>query len=106
MPGTVKIWWHDGALADLRRNTAPIVSEPERGFEQVAVSPIPAASQPAPAECYLAVIESDVNTRYIVSADGTPILADAVTSKPMPATGLGADFIAVQPGATISFVEV
>lgn len=106
MPGTVKIWWHDGALNDLRRNPAPIVNEPELGFEQVGISPIPSLSQPAPADCFLAVIESDVDVRYKVTTEGTVQPADPVTSKPMPATGLGADFIAVRPGATISFIEV
>ena len=105
MPGTVKIWWHDGAAIDSRRNDMPVVNEPELGFETVAVSAAPAASGPAPEDATVALIESDISVRYRVRrpGDGTP--ADAAQSKPVAATGGSVDFIGVKPGATISFVE-
>ena len=105
MPGTVKIWWHDGSLNDVRRNPAPVVNEPELGFEQVAVSGVPAASGAAPKDCFLAVVETDVNVRYLVRTPGDTRNAHAVTSKPLPRTGLVTDFIAVRPNCTISFIE-
>jgi len=37
MPGTVKVWWHDGAVRDIRYHNIPVVNEPELGFEAVAV---------------------------------------------------------------------
>lgn len=106
MPGTVKIWWHDGSLKDVRRNTAPVVNEPELGFEQIAVSSTAAASGAVPKDSFLAVIETDVNVRYIVREPGDARAADAVTSKPLARTGLAPDFIGVRPNCTISFIEV
>ena len=38
MPGTVKIWWHDGAVRDVRFHDLPVVSEPELGFDGIAAS--------------------------------------------------------------------
>ena len=105
MPGTVKIWWHDGAAIDARRNDIPVINEPEVGFETVAVSATPAASGPAPTNATVALVESDVGLRYRVrsAGDGTPANAD--TCKPMAPTGGGIDFIAVSRGSSISFVE-
>ena len=106
MPGTVKIWWHDGAAIDSRRNDMPIVNEPELGFETVAVSTLPAASGPAPADATVALVQSDVGLRYRVRPEGDSTPADPTDSKPMPATGSVIDFIGVKPGASISFIEV
>jgi hypothetical protein len=47
-----------------------------------------------------------VNVRYLVRRPGGNESADPATSKPLAATGLTTDFIAVSPGCTISFVEV
>lgn len=105
MPGTVKIWWHDGAAIDSRRNDMPIVSEPELAFETVSVSGAAAASGPAPDDATVALIESDVGVRYRVRSQGDNTPADAANSKPMAPTGDAVDFIGVKPGASISFVE-
>lgn len=105
MPGTVKIWWHDGAARDSRHNDMPVVKEPELGFETVAVSTAPAASGPAPASATLALVESDVAFRYRVRRAGDATQADAVSSKPMAATGTCTDIIGIAPGCSISFVE-
>ena len=106
MPGTVNIWWHDGATKDVRYNELPVVNEPELGFESVAVSTTPANSSPAPEDAVVAIVESDVNLRYIVRQPGDTQPADPVNSKPMRSTGFGTDSIGVRPGCTISFVEV
>lgn len=105
MPGTVKIWWHDGALKDVRYNTVPVVSEPELGFETVAVTGSASVSGPAPQDATVAVVESDVNLRYLVRRPGSNAAADPLTCKPLAVTGLSTDFIGVAPGCTISFVE-
>jgi hypothetical protein len=106
MPGTVKIWWHDGVTKDERYNTLPVINEPELGFEAVPVNGEASTSGPAPLEAILAVIETDVNVRYLVRRPGGNEPADPMHSKPLPVTGLSTDFIAVVPGSTISFVEV
>lgn len=105
MPGTVKIWWHDGAVVDVRHHDIPVVNEPELSFETVLVSGTPANSGPAPADAKVAIIETDVDCRYLVRREGDVALADATTSKPVAATGLGTDAIGVLPGYSISFVE-
>jgi hypothetical protein len=105
MPGTVKIWWHVGATKDVRYNTVPVLNEPELGFETVAVNGAPSASGPAPKDATIAVIESDVNIRYLVRHPGSNATADPLTSKPLGITGLTTDFIGVAPGCSISFVE-
>lgn len=105
MPGTVKIWWHDGAAIDSRRNDMPIVNEPELGFESVAVSTSPTASGPAPDNATVALVESDIGLRYRVRREGDSTPADTTDSKPMAATGSAVDFIGVKPGASISFIE-
>ena len=106
MPGTVKVWWHDGATKDVRYNDLPVVNEPELGYEAVAVDATPAATGPAPEDAVVAIVESDVRLRYLVRHPGDSTDADPATSKPMPATGFGTNSIGVCPGCTISFVEV
>lgn len=105
MPGTVKIWWHDGAVVDVRCNDIPVVAEPELGFETVLVSATPANTGPAPADTKVAIIQSDVSLRYQVRRAGETVLADAENSKPIAATGFGTDTIGVLEGETISFIE-
>lgn len=105
MPGTVKIWWHDGGALDSRRNDMPVVNEPELGFEAVALSATPAASGPAPANATVALVEADASFRYRVRPAGDNRPAAAADCKPMT-TGAGCiDFIGVRPGCSISFVE-
>ena len=105
MPGTLKIWWHDGAVKDIRYHDIPVVNEPELGFETVTVSDVPANSGPAPSGTTVAIVETDVTVRYYVRHPGDTTLADAVNSKPIGITGTATDSIGVLPGCTISFVE-
>ena len=105
MPGTVKIWWHDGAVRDVRYHDIPVVNEPELGFESIAVGASPVQSGAAPADAVVAIVESDVNVRYLVRRNGVGGDADAVTSKPIGATGYSTDSIGVRPGDTISLIE-
>ncbi len=105
MPGTVKVWWHDGATKDVRYNDLPVVNEPELGYEEVSVSATPASSGPAPEDAVAAIVETDLRVRYLVRRPGGTADADASTSKPVPATGFGTNLIGVAPGYTISFVE-
>jgi hypothetical protein len=105
MPGTVKIWWHDGATKDVRYNDLPVVNEPELGYETLTVTATPASSGPAPEDAVVAIVESNVNTRYLVRRPGDATQADAATSKPLPATGFGTNSIGVDKDFTISFVE-
>lgn len=105
MPGTVKIWWHDGGVVDVRHHDIPVVNEPELGFETVFVSGTPANTAPAPGDAKVAIVETDVDLRYVVRRVGDAALADVATSKPIAATGLGTDAIGVLPGYSISFVE-
>lgn len=106
MPGTVKVWWHDGATKDVRYNELPVVNEPELGFETVAVGSTPASTAPAPEDAVVAIVESDVKVRYFVRPPGGAADADPITSKPLPATGFGTNSIGACKGCTISFVEV
>ena len=107
MPGTIKIWWHDGAVRDVRYNDLPVVNEPELGFETVALDGTgPASSGPAPIDAAVAIVESDVDVRYRVVASGGSAVASATDSKPLRATGLGTDSIGVVEGQAISFLEV
>lgn len=105
MPGTVKIWWHDGAVRDIRYHDIPVVNEPEIGYETVSIGAVAASSGPAPAQATVAVVECDVDLRYRVRRPGETFDADAVTSKPIPATGISTDTIGVGSGDTISFIE-
>ena len=106
MAGLVKIWWHDGATRDIRYHDIPVVNEPELGFETIAVSGVAANSGAAPSEATVAVIESDVNVRYVVRPPGGSAQADPVLSKPIPATGPATNTIGVAPGYSISLIEV
>lgn len=105
MPGTVRIWWHDGTTKDARNNAMPIVNEPELGFETIAVSATPAATGAAPETATVALIETDVAVRYRVRHPDDDTPAAAADCKPMAATGGTADGIGVGPGCSISFVE-
>lgn len=105
MPGTVKIWWHDGATRDVRYHELPVVNEPELGFETIAIGATPASSGAAPRDAVVAIVESDVNLRYFVRRPGETAEADAFSSKPLAATGFGINSIGVGEGYTISFVE-
>ncbi len=106
MPGTVKLWWHDGSTLDVRSHPTPLINEPELGYETVSVGPAPVASGPAPAAAHVAVIESAVNLRYRVLRPGQSGGAADPEAKPMSATLPGIATIGVEPGYTISFVEV
>lgn len=105
MPGTVKVWWHDGATKDVRYNDLPVVNEPELGYESLAVNATPVSTGPAPEDAVVAIVESDVNVRYLVRRPGNTTDADVVTSKPLPATGFATNSIGVCKDCTISFVE-
>lgn len=105
MAGTVKIWWHDGAKRDVRYHDLPVVNEPELGYETVAVDTTPVSSGPAPDDAAVALVEADVNVRYLVRHAGDSTDVDAVAGKPVAATGFGVNSIAVMPGDTISFVQ-
>lgn len=107
MPGTIKIWWHDGAVKDVRYNDLPVVNEPELGFESITTAgATPVSSGPAPTETSVAIIEADVNVRYVVRLPGSTVQASQLNSKPLSATGLGTDSIGIAEGHSISFVEV
>lgn len=105
MAGTVKIWWHDGGVRDVRYNHIPVLAEPEKGFETVAVSATPASSGQAPSGVAVAIIESDVAVRYRVLPNGIGADAGASDCKPIAATGLTVEPIGVQTGDRISFIE-
>lgn len=104
MAGTVKIWWHDGAVKDVRYHDIPVIAEPEVGFETVAVGATATASGPAPANATVAVVETDVNIRYTVRRPGDLATADT-TSKPVLALDFMTEVIGVAPGYSISFIE-
>lgn len=107
MPGTIKIWWHDGAVKDVRYNELPVVNEPEIGFTSISTAgATPVTSQPAPDEATVAIVETDVSVRYVVRRPGGAAVAHQLNSKPIAATGFGTDSIGVSVGDTISFVEV
>jgi len=106
MPGTVKIWWHDGAVKDVRHHDIPVVNEPEIGFETVFVTEIPAISGPAPDNASVAIVETATDLRYLVRRAGDTAHASAATSKPIRGTVLLTESIGVRAGDTISFIEV
>ena len=54
----------------------------------------------------VAIVESDVDVRYLMLLPGGAADADPVGSKPLPATGFGTNSIGVGRDCTISFVEV
>jgi hypothetical protein len=105
MPGTVKVWWHDGATKDVRYTELPVANEPELGFESHVVGPIAIETGPAPEDATVAIVEADVNFRYLVLPPEAVGAADRINSKPIPATGFGTDTIGVRPGFRISMIE-
>jgi len=105
MPGTVKLWWHDGSTLDVRNHPTPLINEPEHGFETLGVGATPVATGPAPDGCCVAVIESDVALRYRVLAPGQAGSASDPEAKPMAATGFRVSTIGVRPGMTLSLIE-
>lgn len=105
MAGTMKIWWHDGATRDVRYHDIPVVNEPELGFETVPIQPVATFSGPAPEHAVVALVECDVDVRYVVRRPGETVLADPDNSKPIQATGMGTDSIGVAPGYSISFIQ-
>lgn len=106
MPGTVRIWWHDGAVKDIRYHDIPVVAEPELGFEMVNVGSAASASGAAPKLATVALIESDVDIRYTVRPPGITTDANLVSSKPVGAFGPVTESIGVLEGYTISFIEI
>ena len=104
MPGTVKVWWHEGATKDVRYNELPVVNEPELGFESVAVGASAVSTGPAPEDAVVAIVETDADVRYLVRRPGDSTDA-SIDSKPLPATGFGTNSIGVAKDFTISFVE-
>ncbi|MEM0942952.1 MAG: hypothetical protein AAGI70_03300 [Pseudomonadota bacterium] len=106
MPGTVKIWWHQGALRDHKYNSMPVLDEPELARETVTLSGAVETSGPAPEEATLAVIQTDVDVAYVVRRPGESVLADATLHKPVAATGTSLYAIGVNPGYSLSLVEL
>lgn len=105
MPGTVKIWWHDGGVRDVRYNTIPVVNEPELGFQSISVGAAPVASASAPVDAVVALVECDVPVRYVVREQGGTTDADPVASKPINTTGYSVISIGIPRRGSISFVE-
>ncbi|GMG81090.1 hypothetical protein LNKW23_03020 [Paralimibaculum aggregatum] len=106
MPGTVKLWWHDGSTLDVRSHPTPLIAEPELGFETLSVSTAAAvASGAAPEDAHVAVIESGVNLRYRVLKPGQNGSAADPEAKPLIATLPGIAAIGIAPGATLSLIE-
>ncbi len=107
MPGTVKLWWHDGATLDVRSHPTPLINEPELGFETLSVDTVaPVASGPAPADAHVAVIETgDLVLRYRVLRPGQAGSASDLAAKPMPATRGAIASIGIEPGAVLSVIE-
>src|SRR5690625_2263897 len=105
MPGTVKIWWHDGATRDARNNHIPVVNEPELGFEELSVLEEPVSSRPAPKNATVALVQSDIGVHYRVTTPEDNRAADPSDCKPIGATGHAVDFIGVRPGFSISFIR-
>lgn len=104
---TVKVHWIRGSAQTGPTGTL-LATEPDIAVEDVAPGVgSPAATGPAPAGAYVAAIETDARLRYTVrGSGGTSPDADGDGRPIAPASFGLADFIAVWPGATISFVEV
>ena len=81
------------------------MNEPELAYETIDVGTTAASSGPAPSDAVVAIVECDVNVRYLVRRPGETADADSVSSKPLPATGFGTNSIGVSETYTISFVE-
>ncbi|MGF1502271.1 MAG: hypothetical protein ACFBSD_10685 [Paracoccaceae bacterium] len=105
MPGTVKLWWHDGSTLDVRSHPTPLINEPELGFSSATVGATPVSFGPAPAEACVAVLEAPVNLRYRVLRAGQTGSAADPQAKPLVATLPGIAAIGIEPGATLSLIE-
>jgi hypothetical protein len=105
MPGTVRLWWHDGSTLDVRNHPTTLINEPELAFESHTVGASPVAAGPAPAGAHVAVLESAVNLRYRVIPAGAAGSAADAAAKPLTATGHAVATIGLAPGATLSLVE-
>lgn len=105
MPGTVKLWWHDGSTLDVRNHPTILINEPELGFETHTVGAAPVATSAAPADAHVAVLQSTVNLRYRVLRPGQSGSAADPEAKPLVATGLAVATIGVEPGLRLSLVE-
>ncbi|MEM8789980.1 MAG: hypothetical protein AAGE80_00080 [Pseudomonadota bacterium] len=106
MPGTVKIWWHSGALRDEKYNAVPIVEEPELATETIALNGGVEVSAASPEDARIALIQSDIDIAYVVRLPGSDVTANAAIHKPMAATGLDLHAVAIPGGASISVVEI
>ena len=106
MPGTVRLWWHDGSTLDVRSHPTTLINEPELGFESHTVGAAPVSCGPAPQDAHVAVIESTVNLRYRVLRPGEAGSAGDPEAKPLIATGIGVATVGIAPGCTLSLVEV
>jgi len=105
MPGTVKLWWHDGSTLDVRSHPTPLINEPELGFETLSVGTSAVASSPAPEEAHVAVIETPVPVRYRVLRPGDNGSADDAEAKPLQVTVQAVATIGVEPGYVLSLRE-
>ncbi|MEM9044359.1 MAG: hypothetical protein AAGC81_06670 [Pseudomonadota bacterium] len=106
MPGTVKIWWHSGALRDEKYNAVPIVEEPELGTEAIPLDGSVEISAAAPELARIALIQTDVDIAYVVRLPGEETVANASIHKPLGATGLDLHAISIPQGASVSVVEI
>lgn len=105
MPGTAKLWWHDGSARDARYSPTPLINEPELGFETLSISSTPVTTGPAPEDGYVAVLQTTVDILYVVRRPGETRDATAPEAKPLLATGAGVASIGLMPGFTISIME-
>ncbi|MEM1276564.1 MAG: hypothetical protein AAGH74_08560 [Pseudomonadota bacterium] len=105
MPGTIKIWWHDGSTRDARYQPTPLINEPEIAYEEMTVGGSAVSSGAAPEEAYVAVIESQIPVRYRILPVGSGEDATSPRAKPMLSTSFATATIGVQPGFRISFIE-
>lgn len=106
MPGTVRIWWHRGALRDMNYNSMPVVDEPEISMETVTLNGSVETTGPAPADASVALVQSDVDLAYVVRPAGVAVLADPALHKPLNATGNELYSIGIPEGASLSLVEL
>ena len=106
MPGTVKIWWHRGALRDVNYNSMPVVDEPEISMETVTLSGAVETSGSAPNDASVALLQSDVDLAYVVRRPGETTQADPSFHKPLTATGNDLYAIGIPEGASLSLVEL
>ncbi|MEM7507414.1 MAG: hypothetical protein AAF415_11770 [Pseudomonadota bacterium] len=106
MPGTVRIWWHRGALRDMNYNSMPVVEEPELSMETVVLNGDIETTGPAPEDASVALVQSDVDLAYVVRPAGVAVLADPSLHKPLSATGNELYSIGIPQGASLSLVEL